>query len=72
MTAEREPNDVYPDPELDPDTLVTNDAVAGETVLPGDPQGPEGGEPREASPVYAEDDLEEDRPGLTEDEVELN
>jgi len=72
MTAEREPNDVYPDPDLDPDTLVTNDAVAGETVFPGDPEGPYGGEPREAAPTYDENDLEDDRPGLTEDEINLN
>jgi hypothetical protein len=72
MTAEREPNDVYPDPDLDPDTLVTNDAVGGETVYPGTPEGPEGGEPREAEPTYDENDLESDRPGLTEDEIELN
>lgn len=67
MTAEREPNDVYPDPDLDPDTLVTSDAVAGETVYPGTPEGPEGGEAREASPEYAENDLADDEIDLDED-----
>ena len=38
---------------------VTNDAVAGETVLPepgdGDGGGPTGGSPREAEPEYGND-----------------
>jgi hypothetical protein len=47
------------DPDLDPNELVTNDAVAGETVLPGESNaGPLGGEPAEAQPTYAENDLE--------------
>ena len=45
------------DPALDPNRTVTNDAVAGETVLPGQPQGPEGGAPQEAQPDLAENDL---------------
>ena len=39
---------------------VTNDAVAGETVLPGAGEGndgPTGGSPREQEPEYAESDL---------------
>lgn len=39
---------------------VANDAVAGETVLPGagdGNDGPTGGSPREQEPVYAENDL---------------
>jgi hypothetical protein len=39
---------------------VTNDAVAGETVLPGlgdGNDGPTGGAPREPEPEYAENDL---------------
>ncbi|GGI44574.1 hypothetical protein GCM10010932_05290 [Agromyces flavus] len=39
---------------------MTNDAVAGETVLPGPGDGndgPTGGMPREQEPVYAENDL---------------
>ncbi len=39
---------------------VVNDAVAGETVLPGPGDGndgPTGGTAREQSPVYAENDL---------------
>ena len=60
-------SNVYPDESLDPDTLVTNDAVAGETVLPGTPEGAQGGEPREASPEYAENDLEDEDIDLDED-----
>lgn len=40
---------------------VTNDAVAGETVLPGagdGNDGPTGGAPGEGSPEYDENDLE--------------
>ena len=39
---------------------VANDAVAGETVLPGPGDGndgPTGGMPREQEPMYAENDL---------------
>jgi hypothetical protein len=48
---------------------VTNDAVAGETVLPGPGDGndgPTGGAEREASPVYDEHDPQ------TEPEVQLD
>ncbi len=69
MTDERD-QPVYPDESLDPDLLVTNDAVAGEPVLPGQPEGPDGGEPREASPVYDENDLDDDRVDLNDDELE--
>ena len=56
------------------DELVTNDAVAGETIWdgPGDGNyGPTGGNAREAEPVYDEhgDDSEDDGV-LTEDDVE--
>ncbi|GAA4065806.1 hypothetical protein [Agromyces indicus] len=47
---------------------VVNDAVAGETVLPGagdGNDGPTGGSPREQEPVYAENDL-------ADEEVELD
>lgn len=71
MTDDRD-QPVYPDESLDPDLLVTNDAVGGETVLPGQPEGPDGGEPREASPTYDENDLEDDRVDLNDDEIELN
>lgn len=40
---------------------VTNDAVAGETILPGvgdGNDGPTGGAPGEGQPEYAENDLE--------------
>ncbi len=50
--------------------IVTNDAVAGETVEPGlgeGNDGPTGGAPREATPEYAENDLEADH-----DEVDLD
>ncbi len=69
MTDDRD-QPVYPDESLDPDLLVTNDAVGGETVLPGQPEGPDGGEPREASPVYDENDLDDDRVDLNDDELE--
>ncbi|KZE88824.1 MULTISPECIES: hypothetical protein [unclassified Agromyces] len=39
---------------------VVNDAVAGETVLPGTGDGndgPTGGSPREQEPMYADNDL---------------
>jgi hypothetical protein len=48
---------------------VTNDAVAGETVLPGagdGNDGPTGGAEREASPIYDEHDPQ------TEPEVQLD
>lgn len=41
--------------------IVTNDAVAGETILPGvgdGNDGPTGGAPGEGQPEYAENDLE--------------
>ena len=41
-------------------SLATNDAVAGETILPepgdGDGGGPTGGAPSEGEPTYAETD----------------
>ena len=43
----------------DASSTATNDAVAGETILPQSGEGndgPTGGAPREASPVYAETD----------------
>jgi hypothetical protein len=51
----------YPDEPLDPDLLVTNDAVAGEPVDPtGHYAGPTGSEPLEASPEYDEHQPNED------------
>ena len=50
--------------------IVTNDAVAGETVLPGigdGNDGPTGGSPREGSPDLWEHDADEDRPDLGND-----
>jgi hypothetical protein len=42
----------------DPKHLVSNDAVAGETVLPSDSYaGPNGAEPVEAEPVQPENSL---------------
>ncbi|MET0589626.1 MAG: hypothetical protein ABWZ77_00470 [Naasia sp.] len=50
---------------------VTNDAVAGETVLPGagdGNDGPTGGAPGEGSPVLDENDLAgEEIPGLRDE-----
>ncbi len=51
------------DDVLDPanaDLIVTNDAVAGETMLAGTGEhndGPTGGAPGEGSPLYGENDL---------------
>ncbi len=45
------------------DHIVTNDAVAGETVWPGagdGNDGPTGGSPGEASPTYDEHDRQDD------------
>lgn len=50
---------------------VTNDAVGGETVEPGfgdGNDGPTGGAPREATPIYDENDLEADEIEGLEDE----
>ena len=55
------------------DELVTNDAVAGETIWPGPGDGndgPTGGQAREAEPVYDEHgDDDADDGVLTEDDV---
>ena len=51
--------------------IVTNDAVAGETVLPGvgdGNDGPTGGSPREAEPGLAGNDLAGDEIDLDETE----
>jgi hypothetical protein len=45
------------DPLLDPKLTGTTDGAAGETVLPGTPGGPQGGEPAEVTPEFAENDL---------------
>lgn len=49
-------------PDLpDPLDLATNDAVAGEPVMPtGHYAGPEGSEPLEAEPEAAANDLEDE------------
>lgn len=47
---------------------VTNDAVAGETVIDnGHYAGPDGSEPLEGSPEYAQNDLAETPIDLNED-----
>ncbi|NIJ05212.1 hypothetical protein [Frigoribacterium faeni] len=51
--------------------IVTNDAVAGETVLPGlgdGNDGPTGGSPREAEPRLADNDLDNQDVDLDETE----
>ncbi|WP_423922305.1 hypothetical protein ACPEEZ_02495 [Frigoribacterium sp. 2-23] len=51
--------------------IATNDAVAGETVLPGvgdGNDGPTGGSPREGEPDYAANDLADDDIDLDETE----
>ena len=60
-----DPFDELDDPALDKQT-VTNDAVAGETVIDtGHYAGAEGSEPLEASPELAENDL-------SREEIELD
>lgn len=52
-----ENDDVFTDPAL-ANQVATNDAVAGEPVIPtGHYAGPEGSEPLEAEPDYADNDL---------------
>jgi len=65
------------DPEAEADfadELVTNDAVAGETIWPGPGDGndgPTGGQSREAEPVLDEhEDDDVDAGVLTEEDVE--
>ncbi|MFZ7087433.1 hypothetical protein [Curtobacterium sp. RRHDQ10] len=64
-------SDVYPDPDESLET-VTNDAVAGETVLPqagdGTDDGPTGGAPREGTPDDWEHDGEYESIDLGTDE----
>ena len=55
-----DPFDALDDPALDKET-VTNDAVAGETVIDtGHYAGPDGSEPVEAEPLEAENDLSDE------------
>lgn len=60
----------YSDDAFDADDLVTNDAVAGEPVVPFAEDGaPEGSELHEVSPVYDEHELNsEDGPQNLEEE----
>ena len=49
---------------------VVNDAVAGETVLPGagdGNDGPTGGSPTEQRPIYAENDLADEEIDLDDE-----
>lgn len=51
----------YPDDDIDPDELVTNDAAGGETVFDnGNYAGPEGSEPLEEAPYEAPNDLSDE------------
>lgn len=60
----------YPDESLDPNALVTNDAVAGEPVDPtGHYAGAAGSEALEASPEYDEHGRNEDDGPTDLDEV---
>lgn len=57
--------------ENDALTTVTNDAVAGETILPGvgdGNDGPTGGSSREGEPEYLESDLATEEIDLDETE----
>jgi len=55
----------------DAESIATNDAVGGETILPepgdGDGGGPTGGAPREGEPTYAATD--ESGEAIDEDEL---
>jgi hypothetical protein len=63
-----ENNDVFTDPALAKQT-VTNDAVAGETVVDnGHYAGPAGSEPLEAEPELPENDLDADAIDLRDEE----
>jgi hypothetical protein len=56
---------------VDPLETATNDAVAGETVLPGagdGNDGPTGGSPSEGEPEYDDNDLAGEPIDLAEDE----
>jgi hypothetical protein len=57
----------YPDGDLDPNELVTNDAAGGETVInTGHYGGPEGSEGLEEEPYAATNDLENEPIDLDE------
>ena len=63
-----ENDDVFTDPALDKQT-VTNDAVAGETVIDtGHYAGATGSEPLEAEPVLHEDTIDPDSIDLRDEE----
>jgi hypothetical protein len=55
-----QPEPLQSDPLLDPKLTGTTDGAAGETVLPGAPGGPQGGEPAEVTPEAEENDLASD------------
>jgi hypothetical protein len=60
--------DIFTDPAIDKQT-VTNDAVAGETVIDnGHYAGPSGSEPLEAEPELPENDLDPDSIDLRDEE----
>ena len=61
-------SEILDDPALDKQT-VTNDAVAGETVIDnGHYAGPEGSEPLEVTPEAAPNDLEGEQIDLDDTE----
>jgi hypothetical protein len=65
--SDRGDDSIIEDEERWEETVV-NDAVAGETVLPGagdGNDGPTGGSPAEQGPIYAENDL-------TDEEIDLD
>ena len=63
-----ENNDVFTDPAIDKQT-ITNDAVAGETVIDnGHYAGPAGSEPLEAEPELHEDTIAPDSIDLRDEE----
>jgi hypothetical protein len=63
-----ENDDVFTDPAIDKQT-ITNDAVAGETVIDnGHYAGPEGSEPLEAEPELHEAGVDPDSIDLRDEE----
>jgi hypothetical protein len=65
-----DPRDDFIEADAERKQTVTNDAVAGETVLPGPGSGndgPTGGMPREQEPVYAENDLADEEIDLADE-----
>jgi len=77
MTDQRD-TEPFPDPERDElreKETITNDAVAGETILPGAGEGnngPTGGSPTEVEPILDEHDPKVDPSRTDPDDIDLD